>query len=93
MKWKRIRINLTVFMRIMTQDAVINVKTLKGIPTGTQFINLCVYPHIGMIEMIIQHESFPDLKQGDEIPLHEDLLFEDGRVQLFDKLPGGIKLN
>ena len=69
MRYKRVAVTNQFFLGIMVEGNSYNFQVTKGVPKNTRVIS--VHPdisRIGVVEVVVEHESFPDLKEGDEIP-------------------------
>lgn len=72
MKLRKVRISTIFLLDMMTESYTTNFKTMKGLPKGCEFHSV-IYDGIFGFEIIVRHESFEELKDGDEIPRHPDI--------------------
>jgi len=62
-------------VNIMEEGLKVTVKCVKGVPKGTSFKYSIPDAYYG-IWLVIENESFPLLKDGDEIPIMDKPLFD-----------------
>lgn len=70
MKYKRVRISGVFLTNLSVEGQESHAKCIKGLPEGTKFVYAIPEPANG-IWMVVEHESFPELKDGDIIPEFE----------------------
>lgn len=70
MRYKRVIISGEFFTMLATENNEIHAKCVNGLPKGTRFRYVIPEPYYG-VAMVVEHESFPELKDGDEIPTFE----------------------
>lgn len=73
MRLKRVGISGVLLTNMFEDGLEIHAKIIKGLPKGTQFMYSIPSANYG-IEIVVQHESFDDLKDGDLIPEHEKII-------------------
>jgi len=78
MKYRRVRISSERLIGMFITDREFHIRVKEGLPKGTKFIHLTSNQIYG-VDIVVEHESFDSLKDGDTIPLHPNLLFEDIR--------------
>lgn len=71
MRYKRVLISGVLLVSMFEEGKVIHAKCVKGLPSGTKFCYSFPYENYG-IYIVVEHELFPELKNGDEIPLFVD---------------------
>lgn len=75
MRYKRIRLS-GVFMTMMFTNGVLpHAKVTNGLPEGTRFAYSIPDTDYG-VWIVVEHHSFPELKDGDVIPILEPPLCE-----------------
>ena len=74
MRYKVVRINHAFLMMMFTQDAQHLFKVTKGLPEGTKFCYV-MRSDVYSIDLVVTHESFEELQDGDVIPMFEPLMF------------------
>lgn len=75
MRYRRVRIDSSILIHLITKGNEVHVKCLDGLPKGTKFAY--VVPHFDYtIWIVVEHEFFDDLKEGQEIPIHAHILLK-----------------
>lgn len=85
MRYMRVKFYTPFLMELLIQDKIIHAQVIKGLPIGTKFCYFLSSQYY-TLELVVTHESFPELKDGDEIPLFNG----NGIVVLMDKLDSAI---
>jgi hypothetical protein len=67
----RVRIASSVLLSYITQDSEHRFRVFKGIPKGCKFVRITSNEIYGL-DLIIEHESFRILQDGDIIPIYND---------------------
>jgi hypothetical protein len=62
-------------MGFLTQGSVIHLKIVHGLPVGTKFVRI-VEDGVYGISIVIEHNSFKELEDGELIPFHEEVYLE-----------------
>jgi hypothetical protein len=57
-----------ILIDMVTKGAEHHIKCIEGLPEGTMFRYATNEPLFG-IAIVVEHQSFKDLKEGDEIPI------------------------
>ena len=73
MRYKRFAISALFLTRLFEEGAINDrFKCVKGLPKDTRFVHLIQnITDYGLIYLVVEHESFPELKVGEEIPTIE----------------------
>ncbi len=89
MKYMRVRLNRPILMHMLTEGSVINVIVRKGLPDGAEF--RYIIEGTAGIDLVVEHDSFEQLKDGDVIPIFPDILFDtiDSMHKLEEFIGGG----
>lgn len=66
MRYKYIRYNLDFLVANCVEGKESHFKCIVGLPKGTKFIRFG-HDHIGNLTVVVEHESFPDIKEYDSI--------------------------
>lgn len=68
MRYRRVVLSGELLVAIFTQNQIHTIRCIQGVPEGTKFKYAISEPVYG-ISIVIEHPSFKELKDGDEIPL------------------------
>lgn len=72
MKLKRLRISMWLFLDMLKEgNDFIDVRVTKGIPSNCKFQYVIQTELANIFDMVIYHDSFPELNDGDPIPFIE----------------------
>ena len=75
MKYVRVRISTHLLMDIFTNENIINVRIKQGLPIGCRFCYVIPSDTYG-IDIVVSHESFRELKDGEKIPKFPEIWVE-----------------
>lgn len=76
MRYRRLIVHGHFWTQIFKQGALLGpTKCIRGLPADTKFAYAIPSTLYG-IELVIESSEFAELKDGDEIPRHEDIYFE-----------------
>jgi len=75
MRYKKILISGILLTRIMEKGYTFHAKCVEGIPKDSKFC-YSIPDTINGIWIVIEHESFPELADGDIIPIFDKPMFE-----------------
>lgn len=67
MKYKRIKIPLATLIFWFTENKEYHFKCVQGLPENSKYVR-AGHNQDGDMFIIVEHESFPELKHGDIIP-------------------------
>ncbi len=76
MKLARITVSSGFLVDMMTKGKEFHFRCLEGLPKGTQFVRVTPRNDLHGIDIIVMHESFRDLQDGDIIPELDRPIFE-----------------
>jgi hypothetical protein len=68
MKYARVTIDSELLMALLTKGPIIHLKVLNGLPKGTK-LRYITSNQVLSIDIIVEHESFKSLSDGEEIPI------------------------
>jgi len=66
MRYKYIKYSLDFLVKNCIEGKESHFKCIVGLPEGTKFIRFG-HDHMGNLSIIVEHESFPEIKEYDEI--------------------------
>ena len=74
-RYKRVMISANKILSLFQQptDEYVNVFNLHGIPKDVKVVRVYFDHSYGMFSFVIEHESFPPVKDYDIIPVHNEL--------------------
>ena len=75
MRYKKVLLSGYFFIELFTEGNIIHAECVLGFPKGTKFVYSFTDQYRG-IYIIIEHESFSLLEDGDEIPNFETPLIK-----------------
>ena len=75
MKYRRIQISGLMLIHLCGVGNIFHSKCIEGLPIGARFA-YCLPDSVYGIYIVVEHESFDELKDGDEIPIHPSPIFE-----------------
>ena len=67
MRYKRFKAHLDFIVKSCIEGKEYHFKCIKGLPEGTKYIR-AGHDELANIFVIVEHESFPEVKYGDLIP-------------------------
>lgn len=76
MKYKKILVNGEFLIKMSEENNIIHARCIKGLPEGTKFCYSIPTNEYYGIYIVIEHESFPNLNEGDLIPNMDDPVWE-----------------
>lgn len=76
---KRFRIYLQLIPYFFQEDTIITVEQ-NGIPSGFKVLNTIPVPDYDSVDIVIEHESFPIVKEGEIIPLAGPTVFNSQKI-------------
>ena len=66
-----------VLVRMMEEGRQSHVRCINGLPSGTRFVEARIaWDQPPQVLLLVEHESFDRLREGDVIPLHPPPIFE-----------------
>lgn len=75
MRYRRVQIWAQLLVESFVENSEYHIRCIKGLPSGTKFCY--TYPTDEYnIWMVVTHESFDELKNGDIIPIHPKIEME-----------------
>lgn len=74
-RYKRMLIQGFWLTHLFTEGEITNCKCISGLPEGSKFCYSIPDVYYG-IWIVIEHSSFPELKDCDEIPIMESPMME-----------------
>lgn len=72
MRYRRVRISHQILMDMFVTGNHINVQVIRGLPSDARFRYITSGSIFG-IDIVVEHEDFDDLNDGDEIPIHPEI--------------------
>lgn len=67
MKYMRVRVHAGYIVDMLTYGSIFYCRCIEGLPVGTKFVYAIPDTMYG-IWIVVEHESFDELKQGQIIP-------------------------
>lgn len=67
MRYKRFKLNIDFLVTRFVEGMEFHYKCIQGLPEGTKYVR-AGHDWYGDVWVTVEHESFPELKNGDEIP-------------------------
>ena len=86
MRFRRVRINHRILLAIFTQGSEIGLTVVEGIPPNAKFIRI-TSDEVAGIDIIVEHESFTELNDGDIVPFHPEIRIKKWQLQDQLELP------
>lgn len=69
-KVKRILISPEALLRMMAVDT--GWRVIKGVPEDARFRGVTLDPYANVINLFVEHESFPEIDEGEVAPFMEN---------------------
>jgi hypothetical protein len=68
MKFMRVTVSMKLIMDLLTTGNEVHIRVIEGLPEGTKFAYMMPSLEYGRMELVVEHESFPELRNGQLIP-------------------------